>query len=269
MTSPADVDALALQLSLRLHLVLGSRAPLTPSPQYTADHARRLALRFSPHYDAEWDGFAAQLHALNSEIDRYEDPRLQQMALDAIPFDRLHDKAAELQEASPELAFQDALVQSLVTWAKTDFLKWADPIKCSVCGMPCEAIGQARPSVAERRDGGASRVEVYRCPRSECNNRIERFPRYSRLDMLLQTRTGRCGEFAAVFMLLLRALSLRARYVWNSEDHVWNEYYSDDMQRWVHVDSCEGARDKHLLYDQGWGKQMKVCRYFVRPLIAS
>ena len=265
MASRSEIDALSLTLALRF-LAMRAGQPAAPSTSKapTEADAHQLALRMAPRpqrdEDPGWQRMCSTIYALNAEVNRYEIASLQERALDVIPFDKLHERASA---DFPHLALQDGLAQALVEWAKRDFLRWVDPVRCSVCGGETEIVGGDSPNSDERDEGGAGRVELYRCRSSaSCRGRIERFPRYTRLEKLLETRRGRCGEFAALFMLLLRALGLRARYIWNSEDHVWNEYYSDELRRWVHIDSCEGARDKHLLYDRGWGKKMKYCIAF-------
>lgn len=86
--------------------------------------------------------------------------------------------------------------------------------------------------------------------------------RCSDLGALLQSRRGRCGEFANLFSLFLHAASLQWRIVVNAEDHVWNEYWSASAERWVHLDPSEGSADQPLVYDLGWGKKQSYCIAF-------
>ncbi|KAF8338006.1 uncharacterized protein EI90DRAFT_3041291 [Cantharellus anzutake] len=215
--------------------------------------------------------FEQALINCDEQMDQYEREDMQELALTHVPIDQLYNTASEIQSSlTPLPSFDDALAEALVKWFKPNFMEWVDPMLCtnSLCKEEVDDKGQPTgkkvkmkmrrmdgPRSAEEKQGGAGRVEVHACP--NCGTE-SRFPRYNSLESLMKSRKGRCGEFANLFTVFLRAIGLRARYVWNAEDHVWNEYYSTALNRWVHLDSCENARDQHHLYSKGWGKKMSL-----------
>lgn len=182
----------------------------------------------------------------------YEDADLLNKALECIPLEEMYGRAEQKEAADPSWGFQDYVIMELLEWFKKDFFKWVTAPKCTFCGTESHLVGH-QPPTAEDRKHQAGVVEVYQC--DSCQKYI-RYPRYNSPGKLLESRYGRCGEFANCFTLLCRAVGSRARYVWNSEDHVWTEVYSETQARWVHADSCENAFDKPLLYGEGWGKKM-------------
>lgn len=97
-------------------------------------------------------------------------------------------------------------LKALLAWFKQDFFKWTDKPACPDCKpsdpSKIESKGGANPT-PEEHEGMARRVEVYQC--SACGIPI-RFPRYNQVIKLLETRNGRCGEWANCFTGLVIAL---------------------------------------------------------------
>ncbi|CEG02117.1 Rad4/PNGase transglutaminase-like fold [Ostreococcus tauri] len=217
--------------------------------------------------------FERRLRGGIAQCASYEDEMAIASAMSVIPIERLKleghtasmtiagDEGADVESVESaesrmeRLSARDAELLALLRWFKEEFFSWVDKPPCEHCGgSEMTSIGvEVNALTAEEREGEAGRVELYRC--GACV-KTTRFPRYNSAIKLLETRRGRCGEWANAFTLCARAMGFRARWCLDWTDHVWTEVYSESQRRWLHCDPCENVCDKPLLYECGWGKKL-------------
>lgn len=221
------------------------------------------SLRALPPRDRQFLSHIAQ-HA--TVMYRYQVPQDLDRALEVLDLELIY-AGAEKREREHEAvasvetrAYEDHVVLELLDVFKNSFFTWVNKPACPMCAREddVEPTGVSGPPAGANVDE-TGRVEHYRC--NKCRTAIE-FARINNPVSLLRTRRGRCGEWVNCFLLCLQALlgaDAQIRYVWNYEDHVWCEYYSVGLRRWVHLDPCEAAFDEPHLYCQNWGKRMSWC----------
>lgn len=222
-------------------------------------------------------GFIAKIRDYHKVVSTYYyDPRVIDKVKQLVPWQRFTEIASEkaklltskVQPGSGstdnstdlEGYVKELTIVELLDWFKNDFFSWYDHGTCS--NESCPSFGQAmsergsgQPTIGDMMDG-ASRVEVYKC--RSCGS-SERFPRFNHPLKLLETRKGRCGEWANMLTCILVVFGYDCRMVLDFTDHVWTEVYSESEGRWIHMDSCEKSLDSPLLYETGWGKKLTYC----------
>ncbi|XP_006006863.1 peptide-N(4)-(N-acetyl-beta-glucosaminyl)asparagine amidase isoform X1 [Latimeria chalumnae] len=201
----------------------------------------------------------------------YENPSILQKALTCIPVQVLRVRAQEKLSSAKNLCEdtkineQDLLLLELLQWFKGEFFRWVNTLPCGRCGGQTNSSGFLQPSTDDLR-WDANKVENHYCDQCKFSTR---FPRYNNPEKLLETRCGRCGEWANCFTLCCRALGFEARYIMDVTDHVWTEVYLTSQQRWVHCDPCENTCDKPLLYEIGWGKKLSYVVAFSKDEVVD
>ncbi|CDS36169.1 Peptide N(4) (N acetyl beta) [Echinococcus multilocularis] len=228
----------------------------------------------------------------------YANPAYQVLARKAVPLDNLLKEAADLSRTSPKNVGPYSLLRALLRWFKEDFFTWTQDQVCDNCGSIMVAKS-GHPTEAEFVEGSAHFVEIYTCPTSSSHPQ-KRFPRFNNPAKLLQTKEGRCGEWAGCFCFILASLRKAngdgkkadaddddakgppwfpgVRLVLDISDHVFCEVWLTDLEdlaqeraalsnegRWIHVDPCEGLVDVPLVYEQGWKKNLSYMFAFTVP----
>uniref|UniRef100_A0A8D9A6F6 Peptide-N(4)-(N-acetyl-beta-glucosaminyl)asparagine amidase n=1 Tax=Cacopsylla melanoneura TaxID=428564 RepID=A0A8D9A6F6_9HEMI len=201
----------------------------------------------------------ADLYALSSKVLQYENKSLQERAKKLIPLEKITLQTEQAQRViqteikkkqlakENETHVAELFVFYLMKWFKEEFFTWVDKLDCELCNGPTVSKAQTYHPLSRER------IEIFYCV--ECCVET-RFQRFNTISDLLDSRRGRCGEWANCFTFLCRVLGYQARYIHDLTDHAWTEIYSPSQQRWIHCDPCEVKMDSPLLYEKGWGKKL-------------
>ena len=202
--------------------------------------------------------FLQRIQAHVDQVMTYELQSMLDSAREVIPLSTILLKAEEAFNASQQSgggypSDHEYQVRELLRWFKHEFFSWVNEPKCQSCQSGGTKLVWMAPPSEEEQSFGAGRVEVYQC--QSCQS-ITRFPRYNNAGKLLETRRGRCGEWAQAFTLCCRAMGWKARFVLDFTDHAWTEVFCEGLQRWVHCDPCENIFDAPFTYECGWNKKL-------------
>ncbi|KAF5394118.1 hypothetical protein PHET_12210, partial [Paragonimus heterotremus] len=161
-------------------------------------------LHYLPSHSEPQESLYARLTSYRSIVALCLDPEAQAMARSLIPTDELIREAAEKSGCAPLDVDPRAFLYQLIRWFKADFFQWAGEFTCETCGTKMVNCGSSTPTKTES-EGLAGSVELYACSVDPMHPR-RRFARFNDPKTLLQTRLGRCGEWAICLTLCLAAV---------------------------------------------------------------
>ncbi|XP_023522904.1 peptide-N(4)-(N-acetyl-beta-glucosaminyl)asparagine amidase-like, partial [Cucurbita pepo subsp. pepo] len=162
--------------------------------------------------DDSAEKFVRRINGYIDQVRLYEDPIRQESARKTVPVEELQEKAlvslAKEGKYEPSKLEQDhAFLLQLLFWFKQLF-RWVNAPSCEHCGdaTTFQDMGDPLPSELQF---GANRVEVYGC--NSCQM-VTRFPRFNDPIKLIETRRGRCGEWANCFTFYCRVFGYESRF---------------------------------------------------------
>jgi len=192
--------------------------------------------------------FSRRIQGALKTVQAWEDESLLTKCRESIDWVKV---ASCKQDSDAQYSIPLQRVQRLVRYFQ-DSMMWVNTPDCEQCQSKNTTHQETRNAETDaERQGQASRVEVYTC--NDCGATVT-FPRYNHPATLLQTRRGRCGEYANLMGLTARAVGLRVRYCLDWTDHVWIEVAIGD--EWIMVDGCEGVIARPGMYEAGWNKKL-------------
>ncbi|CAH1965978.1 unnamed protein product [Acanthoscelides obtectus] len=232
---------------------------IAPSAESVEEIIKPVAL--PPLVQTYSNPFLRRIEMYAHNVLQYEDKNLRGRCRKLIPVTLLEYNAQErlrsIQKLSKkdklldvDVSLQDMIILELLSWFKNYFFTWVDCMECKHCGGE---TAFSHMSTDPKLLVYTERIELHRC--RSCHE-FTPFPRYTDLNILLETRRGRCGEWANTFTLCCRAMNWDARFVVEENDHVWTEVYSITQKRWLHCDPCENICDTPLIYETGWNKNI-------------
>lgn len=266
-----DLAAMGFLATPPMHAAVALLGPESPVQHFVKRSFLASALSQQSPTHPNVASFQRRLLSGVSTVLQFEEKGKQDIVRSEIDYESVFRYATEEKDRqmfeSKRRSDEELVIIGLMRWFKTDFFRWCNKPSCE--NMECTSgsgdmvsEGMSMPNAVEEREGGASRVEVYRCRKCQ---QVTRFPRYNNpAYMVKHSRRGRCGEFANVFGMILRTMGFDVRYVLDFTDHVWVEVWIESLQRFVHCDPCERALDTPLMYESGWNKKLSHVLSFSR-----